>query len=82
MAAVVVTAQVTRINDASATTNWTTIGGGAGILVETDFSYQGGSCIVRKGGTAERGLQFAAPSSNDLSGAGTYHPYLYNSGVA
>lgn len=76
MAAVAVTAQFTRINDASLTTNWSTIGGGAGISVETDFSYQGGSCIVRQGGTSERGFQYAHPTTDDLSGAGTYNTIM------
>ena len=57
MAAVVVTAQNDRLDDAEATTDWVTIGGGAGIAAETDFFYQNTACIARKGGTAPRGFR-------------------------
>ena len=57
MAAVAVTADNVRLDDAEVVTDWAVIGGGAGIIAETDFFYQDAACIARKGGTSPRGFR-------------------------
>jgi hypothetical protein len=77
MAAVVVTNQNTRIDTADVVgTEWTGIGGGAGPGAETDYSYQGGTCISRKGTAGTRGIQFDDGVTTDMTGAGTYQTYM------
>ncbi len=77
MAAVAVTAQFTRIDTADVVgTEWTSIGGGAGPGAETDYSYQGGTCISRKGTTSERGIQFNDGVTNDFTGAGAHQTWM------
>ena len=77
MAAVVVTNQNTRIDTADVVgTEWTGIGGGAGPGAETDYSYQGGTCISRKGTAGVRGIQFLDGVTTDMTGAGTYQTYI------
>lgn len=56
MAVVAVTFDGTRVNDASATTNWTAAT--ATPTVETDFFYQGTSCISGQVKTAEIGFYY------------------------
>ncbi len=77
MAAVVVTAQNTRLDDAEATTDWGNIGGGPGGGLETDFKYQGSNCFARKGATALRGIFLSDNVDSDLSGAGTYETVMF-----
>ena len=68
MAVASVTAQNIRVFDAQSTVGITSIGGGSGAAIETDFKYNDVNCIARKGTTGERGFQYAAPSPQDLSG--------------
>lgn len=77
MAVVAIIAQNTRLNDAEATTDWGSIGGGAGGALETDFKYQGSNCFARKGATAQRGIFLSDNVFSDLSGAGTYETVLF-----
>jgi hypothetical protein len=77
MAAVSVSANNTRLNDAEATTEWGSDGGGAGGALETDFFYQGSNCYARKGGTAQRGIFHSDSVNTDASTAtGTYQTYM------
>ena len=68
MAVASVTAQNIRVFDAQSTVGITSIGGGSGAAIETDFKYNDVNCIARKGTTGERGFQYDAPSPQDLSG--------------
>lgn len=68
MAAVAITAQNTRLDDAESTTDWGNIGGGPGRALETDFVYQGSNCVARKGATASRGIFLSDNVDSDLSG--------------
>lgn len=76
MTAVSIAAQNIRLDDAEATTDWGSIGGGAGGGLETDFKYQGSNCFSRKGATAQRGIFLSDGVDSDLSGAGTYETVL------
>lgn len=77
MAVVTVTAQNTRLDAAEATTDWGSIGGGAGGALETDFKYQGSNCFARKGATAQRGIFLSDNVDSDISGAGTYETVMF-----
>lgn len=77
MAAVVVTAQNIRLDDAEATTDWGNIGGGPGGGLETDFKYQGSNCFARKGGSAQRGIYLSDNVDSDLSGAGAHETVMF-----
>lgn len=76
MAVVSVSAQNTRLDDAEATTDWGNIGAGPGGGLETDFKYQGSTCISRKGATTQRGVFLSDNVNNDLSG-GTFKTVLF-----
>lgn len=77
MAAVAITAQNTRLDDAEALTDWGNIGSGPGRALETDFKYQGSNCVARKGATALRGIFLSDNVDSDLSGAGTYETVMF-----
>ncbi len=76
MAAVAVSADNTRLDDAESTTDWGNIGGGAGGALETDFKYQGSNCFSRKGATAQRGIFLSDNVNSDLSG-GTFKTVMF-----
>lgn len=78
MAAVSVTAQNTRLDDAETTTDWVSDGGGGGGALETDFFYQGSNCFARKGATSARGIGLSDNANTDLSTAtGTYTTVMF-----
>lgn len=77
MAVVAVSADNARLDDAEATTDWGSIGGGAGGALETDFKYQGSNCFARKGATAQRGIFLSDNVDSDLSGAGAFETVLF-----
>lgn len=78
MAAVAITAQNTRLDDAEATgTVWGNDGGGAGAGVESDYKYQGSNCISRKGASGSRGIYLSDNVNTDLTGTGTYQTVMF-----
>lgn len=77
MAVVTIAAQNTRLDDAEATTQWGSIGGGAGGALESDFFYQNANCFARKGASAQRGIFLSDDVDSDLSGAGTYETVMF-----
>mgnify|MGYP002622023180 CR=1 FL=1 len=78
MAAVSISAQNTRLDDAEATTDWGDIGGGTGAGLETDFLYQNSNCIARKGATSARGFYLSDNVNTDIStSTGTYQTVMF-----
>ena len=77
MAVVSVSNQSTRLDDAEATTDWGSDGGGAGGALETDFFYQNANCYARKGASGSRAIFLSDSTNTDLSGGGTYETVIF-----
>jgi len=80
MAAVSVTAQNVRLDDAEVATKWVDIGSGPGGAIQFDFFYQGSNSYARKGTTGIKGValddSLGTANTEDLSGAGTHDVVL------
>jgi hypothetical protein len=67
MTIVSVSGHNTRINDANTVTNWGNDGGGGGIAIEEDITYQGGIAASRKIGTSLIGRNYTHGSSTNMT---------------
>lgn len=71
-----VSAEVTLLDDAEATTDWVQVGSGPGLGSESDFVYQNTKSVSIKGSTAAKGVALSDSSTTNISGTGTYQTVL------
>ena len=72
MAVVAVTAQATRLDDASAATQWGDRGTGPGGAIQGDWFYNDSDSYARKGTTGVKGVFMSDNGDTDLTGGATY----------
>ncbi len=77
MAAVAVTADNTRLDDAEAVTDWVAIGAGPGVEANDNFFYQNSFSITRTGTTSRDGVALADAVETDISATGTYQTVIF-----
>jgi hypothetical protein len=77
MTAVAVTAQATRLDDASVATQWGDRGTGPGGAVQGDWFYNDTDSFARKGTTGVKGVYMSDNVDSDLTGGGTYEVVMF-----
>lgn len=77
MTAVAVSAQATRLDDASTSTQWGDRGSGPGGAVQGDWFYNDTDSYARKGTTAIKGVYMSDNVDSDLTGSGTYEVVMF-----
>lgn len=77
MAAVSVSAQATRLDDASTATQWGDRGTGPGGAIQGDWFYNDSDSFARKGTTGIKGVFMSDNVDSDLTGGGTYEHVLF-----